>query len=331
VSVSGVISRGPGRGYRPPTRRATFWTKERVLRGLRLFYKKYGLAPVNTHDYHSIVKDSGVGSQRDFPSFYGVLRYFGTFRQAWTAIGIEVDRGWEPWSETEDWYLREATGILSRKQIAIDLRRTENAVHRRQYDTGLNARTRWGWTIHRAGAALQIPEHWLTTHVERGDLPIFRGNRLIYIDPADLIGLDGLDWRRASKELKEAARHSLMERLTKIVAGVDWRTGRIYKPSPRWKKRYRDRYRDRLINNEPKPRRINQCDRVEVVAPHPRQRVQVGRRGKVKVVHYSMDQRPGAGGWRARVEFKKEKRHGNDDPRVIYSIPLICLKKLRRG
>lgn len=322
---AGMVYRASRRGHRPATRRATFWTRDRVIRGLKLFYKNYGFAPCNTADYHSIVKDSGMNQQREFPSFYGVLRYFASFREAWTALGVEVNRGWEPWTDVEKWYLSEATGILSRKQIAIDLRRTENAVHRRQYDEGLNARTRWGWTLHRAGAALQIPEHCLTTHVERGDLPIFRGNFVIYIDPADLIGLGGLDWRRASRDLKEAARRSLMERAAKIIAGVDWRAGRIYKPSPLWNKRYRDR----VIRNEPKPRRINYGDRVEVVAHHPGRRIQIGRRGRVKMVHYSMDKRPGRGGWRARVEFKKEKRHGKEDPRVIYSIPLVAVKKIR--
>jgi hypothetical protein len=322
--TNAVPIRRAHRGIRPATRKATYWTRERVLLGLKLFYKRYGYAPTNTAEYHSVVRGTGLTFQREFPGHSGVLRHFSSFREAWTAAGIVVDRGWEPWSSDEDWYLREATGILSRKQIAIDLRRSENAVHRRQYDTGLNARTRWGWTLHAAGHALKLAGHRLTTSIERGDLPIFRGNKHIYIDPADLIGLPGVDWRRASREIKEAAKQSLIERLAKILAGVDWRSGRIYQPAPLHKKRYKDR----LIAASPKPKRINQGDRVELVAPH--KGIRVGRRGTVKVVHFSTDRRIGKYGWRARVEFKKQARHGNDEPRIIYSIPLVALKKVKR-
>jgi hypothetical protein len=323
MMTQSALSRPRGRrGVRPMTRSSSYWSKERVLNGLRLFYKAYGFAPTSTEAYQAIVKNTGFTYGRTFPSFYAVLRYFSSFREAWTAIGVDVNRSEEPWTEDEEWYLRQATGILSRAQIAIDLKRTANAVHRRLYDLGLTARTRWGWTVHRVGAALKIPEHKLTTHIDRGDLPFFRGSWCIYVDPADLIGLPGIDWRRASKEIKSAARQSLMERATKILAGIDWRAGRLYRAQALTHKRYRDR----LILRDPKPNRIRQGNTVQVIANH-RQRVRIGRRGLVRMVHFSTDPRKGYGGWRARVEFKKEKRRGSNAKRVIYSLPLVALKK----
>jgi hypothetical protein len=326
MAQSSLPRRRAQRGIRPVTRPGSYWSKERMLNGLRLFYKAHGFAPTSTEAYHAIVKGSGFTHGRIFPSFYAVLRYFSSFRAAWTAVGVDVNRSEEPWTADEEWYLREGTGILSRVQIAIDLKRTPDAVHRRLYDLGLNARNRWGWTVHRVGAALKIPAHKLTTHIDRGDLPFFRGSWCIYVDPADLVGLPGIDWRRASKEIKAAARQSLMERLTKILAGVDWRAGRLYQAQALTHKRYKDR----LILQDPKPNRIRQGDTVQVIADHRSKRVQIGRGGLVKMVHFSTNPREGYGGWRARVEFKKQKRHGSDEPRIIYSIPLAALKKVRQ-
>jgi hypothetical protein len=81
-----------------------------------------------------------------------VLRYFATFRAAWAAAGVEVGRSEEAWTALEDWYLREGAGLISRAELARDLRRTPDAVHRRLYDLGLHSYQRWGWTLHRSSA-----------------------------------------------------------------------------------------------------------------------------------------------------------------------------------
>jgi hypothetical protein len=305
------------RGVRPITRATTFWTRERVMNGLFLFYKQYGVAPTNTHEYHKMVKGTGIEANRIFPSFYGVLRYFATFREAWTAIGVVVNRSHEEWSELEEWYLREAAGILSRNQIALDLRRSADAVHRRLYDLNLNTRNHWGWTLNRASQALKIDNTKLRAHIKRGDLPCFLGNWFIYIDPGDLVGLAGIDWRRASGEIKEAAKKSLIERIVKIVAGVDWRAGRIYQVQPNFK------HRPSVQTTGPKPKYLKRGNVVEVIATFASRPISIGRRGRVLSVQHSRNC------WRARVEFEKEKPHGSNRRRVVYSIPLVALKKVK--
>src|SRR5262249_19840961 len=151
-----------------------YWTRPHVLAGLALFFRTYGFAPTSTAAWHRLVKGTGSKHERDFPSFYAVLRYFKTFREAWEAAGVLTDRSCEPWTEIEEWYLREAVGILTRAEIAQDLRRTEGSVKRRMYDLGIEARTHWGWTLHRVEEHLQVPACTLTRHIDRGDLPFFR-------------------------------------------------------------------------------------------------------------------------------------------------------------
>ena len=127
----------------------TWWTRERVIVGLRRFYKEHGFAPTSTEHWHQLTanrggRGGGPGTRRPYPSLYAVLRYFDTFRQAWAAAGIEVGRMQESWSELEDCYLREGAGVLSRVELARDLQRTPDAVHRRLYDLGLHTYQRWG-------------------------------------------------------------------------------------------------------------------------------------------------------------------------------------------
>jgi hypothetical protein len=265
---------------------------------------------------------------RDFPSFYAVLRWFPTFRAAWTAAGVVVDRSHEEWTEIEEWYLRESIGILSRKQIAEDLRRSADAVHRRLYDLGYNTRNHWGWTTNRAALALSLHDSVLRIHIKRGNLPCFLGNWFIYVDPADLIGLEGIDWRRASKDIKVAARKSLMHRAVKILAGIDWRAESIYRLHPNYRLRPAQRP---FPNPTPKPIDIRIGNRVEVVDTLSGRDVAIGRRGKVLSVEYRAASRTGVVCWRARVEFKKQRPHGNPTPTVTYSIPLQYLRKLGRG
>jgi hypothetical protein len=76
-----------------------------VLDGLRRFYPDFGLAPTSTeayqqHQQFTGTSNSGVGNP--YPSSYGVLKYFESFRQAWAVAGIRTDRAWEAWAPEED-------------------------------------------------------------------------------------------------------------------------------------------------------------------------------------------------------------------------------------
>jgi hypothetical protein len=188
----------------------TWWTRDRVIAGLRRFHRDHDLAPTSTEEWHQITRlhgqrGGGHGGRRRYPSLYAVLRHFDTFRQAWAAAGIDVGRRQESWRELEDWYLREGLGLIPRTELARDLNRTPDAIHRRLYDLGLHSYQRWGWTLHRVERVAQVPRHRLQTYLERGDLPYLRGSKCVYVDPADLVVVEEIDWQNPPRELRESA------------------------------------------------------------------------------------------------------------------------------
>jgi hypothetical protein len=313
----------------------TWWTRERVLAGLRRFYRDHNITPLSTEEWHAITgrhgqRSSGHAGRRPYPSLYAVLRHFDTFRQAWAAAGIDVGRRQESWSELEDWYLREGVGLISRSELARDLNRTPDAVHRRLYDLGLHSYQRWGWMLHHVERVAQVPRHRLHTYLERGDLPYLRGTKCVYVDPGDLIVVDEIDWQDPPPELEEAARQAWRERLVKVLAGQDWRLGRPFRAQP--VVRSDRRWSPRLIRPGAKPVQVEPGDWVEVVGPLRRRTHCIGRRGRVHLVFWSTNrtqQNPARSRpepqWMARVEFPRQRRRGLE-PRVTYTLPLASLR-----
>ena len=318
------------------TKGRTWWTRERVIAGLRRFHQDRGLAPTSTEEWHQITgkhgsRHGGPGTRRPYPSLYAVLRHFDTFRQAWAAAGIDVGRVQESWSELEDWYLREGVGLISRVELARDLRRTPDAVHRRLYDLGLHSYQRWGWTLHHVERVAQVPRHRLQTYLERGDLPYFRGSKCVYVDPGDLVVVREIDWEHPPAELEEAALQSWRTRLVKVLARQDWRVGRPYREHPIV--RTDRRWGPRLVSPGPKPFELAAGDWAEVVAPVPGRPYCLGRLGLVRLVFWSFNRNrlnPARSNpepqWMARVEFASQHARSRG-PRVTYTLPLTTLGK----
>lgn len=312
--------------------RAAWWTRERVIEGLRRFYRDHGIAPTATEKYNELTKGTGRnrnGVGNPYPSFYGVLKHFGTFREAWTAAGVQVNRDFEEWTPEEEWFLREGAGILSRKELAAALNRTPNAVHRRLYDLGIHSYRARGWTFHRIERVAQVPAHIIRCYADRGELPYLRGSKCIYCDPADLLVIREINWDDPPAELAEAVRRSLMERLAKILAGQDWRAGRPYQPHPDPINKQQWLRRDRSEPAEPKPIEVSAGDWIRLrrksVKPEAGDRA-----GLVSLVYWSRNRqrnnrtRQNDGGeWMARVEFKRQ----GDLPRLKATLPLKSLKK----
>lgn len=294
--------------------RENWWTRERVIAGLRRFYRDFGFAPTSTEEYqerqqHTGPNQNGVGNP--YPSSYGVLKYFGSFRQSWTAAGIETDRSFEPWTPEEERFIAEAAGILTRKEIAEALGRTPGAVHRRIYDLGLHTYEARGWTFHRVMRAAGVPDYTLWRYADRGDLPYFRGSKCCYLDPADLLVVKEIDWENPPAELAQVARRSLMTRLVKILKGEDWRACslyRIHRTTTTDK-----RHKRNLIPPGPKPVEIERGDWVKVKRFKNCPELHY-RTGYVHTVYWSSysglsnkRREGGKPGWVARVEFKRAK------------------------
>ncbi len=73
-----------------------WWTRERVLEGLRRLHAETGQAPNCTgRGYQRLMRECGQqglrGARRRYPAESAVLRYWPTLAQAWSAAGITPD------------------------------------------------------------------------------------------------------------------------------------------------------------------------------------------------------------------------------------------------
>ena len=313
-----------------------YWTKTRVLEGLRRYYRATGAAPTSTDEWHAAV-DLSFGAEskrheRPYPSASAILRHFPSFRAAWTAAGVAVDRAWEPWSADEEWYVREAIGILPRAAIAADLKRSDAAVKRWLYDHGLRIKDALGWTAHRFERVAQVPAHRLRGYMDRGELPYFKGSKCTYFDPADFLVIEEVNWTNPPAELERAVRRSLVERIVRILAGQDWHAARLYQPHPLRKTDRQYRWGQRLSRPGPKPIELDPGDWVRVRRPVPARPHCVGRVGQIQLVYWTVNRQAKRSAretpepqWMARVAFRRERRPSYG-PRVTYSLPLTALE-----
>lgn len=94
-----VASRRTGRSW---------WTRERVKRGLLRFFSDTGLAPSSKHEYHRIASALDLwkkGARRRYPPFYQVLFWWPSMRDAWFAAGVESPERAEATKQLEAWGL----------------------------------------------------------------------------------------------------------------------------------------------------------------------------------------------------------------------------------
>src|SRR5205814_3169418 len=80
-----------------------------------------------------------------------------------------------------------------------------------------------GWPLQRVVQITGVSEHTLRGYVRRGELPVFKGAKCVYIDPGDLPVVDEIDWTQPRPDLESAVVRSLRGRLMQIFAGRDSR------------------------------------------------------------------------------------------------------------
>jgi len=154
-----------------------WWTRQRVLAGLRRFVEDTGQTPIAGPRYARLARSRARSPRRRrYPSAYAILRHFPRLRAAWEAIGVPIaNRRRAAWSDADDWYVREALGVLPNATIAADLGRGEAAVHARAHLLGLHVTDVWGWPLQRVARAGAVGEYLLRGYVDRGELPVFKG------------------------------------------------------------------------------------------------------------------------------------------------------------
>lgn len=214
-----------------------WWTRERTLDGLRLFYRTFRVAPVNYAKYHRIKMEFGCkgdsnGVNNPFPSKQGIYSHFTSLADAWMAAGVDVIKRNVSWTAEEDAVIRQMAGAISQKEIGKILHRSASAVQNRAFILGVKT-TDQGWYANRIVRATGISLPILEGYIDRGKLPCLKGSHNTYIDPADLLVIKQIDWNAVPDELADAVRKSLMKRLVCILSGQDWRVGRVYRFYPR--------------------------------------------------------------------------------------------------
>lgn len=329
-------------------KRNAWWTRERVILGLQRFYKDFGFCPTSAEHYSEKQQFTGIirngrvstrGNDSKYPSFHSIGKFFKSMREAWAAAGFETDKHWEEWSEMEDWFILESVGVLMRCEVAEVLQRTEPAIKRRLYDLGrINSKNRWGMSITKAASLMQISGCVVRRYVEHGIIPVFRGHKNYYLNPADLVLIQEFDWsqKNISKELEKAVRLAQIQRICKILKfGADWRNHEIYKFQKK-KAFYTGRIknpRESALCKDLPPIPINLQTNDWVTVTSKINQVSPGRFGIVKSIHYSPYCQKRTDGenkacWVATVEFPKIRTiTGEKDRRIRYSLPLDVLRK----
>src|SRR6266545_8054305 len=212
--------------------RRAWWTRERVLEGLAAFHAATGQAPTTSRYWAGLVRNLAAPGQhpRLYPSEYAVVRHFPSFRAAWLATGIRLDdEHWAPWTTDDDRYIVTHLGVQPTASIAVTLRRGEPAVRVRARKLGLCVGLAHGWPLLRVAHTAGVSEYVVRGYVDRGELPVFKGAKHVYLDPGDLAEMEEIDWQHVPAQLESAVLQSLRWRLVQILAGQDWQTVRPHR------------------------------------------------------------------------------------------------------
>lgn len=339
------------RNKRGPKRRAKWWTRERIILGLHRFYNDFGFCATSSEKWAEYAQFTGVdpetgkrsnlGWHNKYPSFATILSTFTSFREAWTAAGLDVDRSWEPWSPIEDWFVLESVGLLPRSEVSEILKRSVPAIKRRLYDLGdIRSYNRWGITITHAEKLLGMNAAIIRKYINYGIIPYLKGNKLYYLNPADLLKIEEVDWSKpVHPELDQLIRRAVAQRILKMAKfGTAWRDHEVYKfhkTKERFAGRIQNPRRSRFADDLPKPPNdLIAGDWVKLNKGITGMLHVEGRFGYIKALIYSPQASLRRDGtkrecWVARVEFPKIRTiTGEKDDRIKWTIPLDCLVRV---
>jgi len=141
-------------------------------------------------------------------------------RHGSTAAGVELAHArWAPWTADHDRYIVTNLGVQPTAAIAAALGRGEPAVRARARKLGMRVGNARGWPLQRVARIAHISEYLLRAYVRHGALPALKGAKHVYLDPADLLVVDEIDWQHPPMELETAALLCLRTRLLRLLSG----------------------------------------------------------------------------------------------------------------
>lgn len=181
---------GVNHGWAPAIGRIEkYWTEERIRDGLRDFVRTHrGALPRSDHEYSRLKK-----GRLEWPIAANVLGIFGTFPDAWAAVGAPKSRYTRrrvPWTQDEDDYLLGHAGEQTLKVVGARMGRSWAACKRRLYnlDAG-GARDVPGYlSAAQVAKEYNCPLTRVRGLIARGELKAHRvkGGRYWRIDPSDV-------------------------------------------------------------------------------------------------------------------------------------------------
>jgi hypothetical protein len=292
---------------------------------LRSFWQATGWAPTTSLAWTRLTgaPTAGVRARR-YPSAYAVLAHFPSFRAAWAAAGIPLAHArWAPWTADEERVLVAMLGVRPTAEIAATLGRGEAAIYSRARRLGLHVGDVHGWPIHRVAQVAGVSEWLLRGYVDRGELPVFKGAKHVYVDMADLLVVQEIDWQHPPAALEAAALRAWRWRLVQLLAGQDWRRARPHRPRPSPATARGGRHRS--VPRTSRPRTIRAGTWVHVSGSVPAAPWCDGRTGQVVRVVWCTDPRLVAPEWRALVRFPKQRRR-RPGATIVYGVPLAALE-----
>jgi hypothetical protein len=121
-----------------------FWTRERVLEGLRLAATQIEEPLPCSDRLYARLKNGHL----DWPNATRIYFYFNSIGRAWLAAGVPRTRVTlfnVPWLPEETGYLLDMAGILTLKAIAKHLCRSPGACKRQLHKYGITARANQGY------------------------------------------------------------------------------------------------------------------------------------------------------------------------------------------
>ncbi len=221
-----------------------YWTRDRVLTGLTLFAADTGVTPTSTKTYGEL-KPATTGQSRTepgrYPSVEAILRHFSSMEEAWAACGISVQSKTWYWSSAEEELLRQNVGKVDIETLAQQLGRAPSTVINRAYALGLKMKLAEGVSIEQACRWTGQSRYLIEQAISKNLVGTRFFSKYVYVDPADLLRLPGLDVPTLPPAAEARIRQALMERLVLLLSFGDARHGSLYtygplKQKPREKK-----------------------------------------------------------------------------------------------
>ena len=214
--------------------RPLYWTRERVIAGLKTFASDTGLTPTSTKTYVELLPPRTAENRTmptRYPSNTAILRQFSSMEEAWAACGMPVQNRWL-WTQAEDELLKAQVGQVDVETLSQQLGRSTTRVRNRLYALGLKTKLTEGVSLEQASRWTGQSRYLIEQAIGKDLIGTRFFGKFVYVDPADLLHLPGLDVENLPPQAEARIRQALMERVVNLLTHGQARYGSLYTYGP---------------------------------------------------------------------------------------------------